>query len=359
MLARLFYLKRIDYPILFVMLLHFGLFNGIGQVSTKRPTRLPKVSFDVPLPELKQKTNIEGNNVGQYKQIIGAANTIISPGDSIIIKQFFSGYGNINLQYNKMYFLPSSDILENTSYVTSGLSIDEKKNLNWGGKIDTISYNGGIVKIIDAFLVDLSFSLDTVRLKFLKDSLNIRHFDNNEALITIDSLGIAKVSDLLLVNNFDTYTIFDDKKVNDNRGTVELAKKPSFFSNDTKISSPPLASKSIMINSEASFFIDSAPLIWKLKTKEDTKPGKYKLNFVWTYYNGNEWVVDNEEIEITVMNWYQRYDKEIQLFSYVIAAMTFLSLVKPTLNFFNPLWKILRRFLKWSRKRIKIRLKKK
>lgn len=101
----------------------FGLllgFYGLAQSSTITHAKL----------DSKQKIKFAYNN-GAYVQNFRSSQTYINSGDQITVKQFITGYGDIDYSSAKISFITSTDILESSSTVKHGLTFDNKNNLKF------------------------------------------------------------------------------------------------------------------------------------------------------------------------------------------------------------------------------------
>jgi len=57
----------------------------------------------------------------------------------------------------------------------------------------------------------------------------------------------------------------------------------------------------------------NAPMHLFLKTKKKALPGVYSLQFLYTYYNGQQWKNCSQEINFTLRNFYQRHEIKVWL----------------------------------------------
>lgn len=339
-------------PLIHYMILGFVLITGhITSAFAQFDSILQKkIMIDIPLtPEVNQKqVSPKSQSAGIYRQILNASQTTISAGDKITVKQFFTGYGYIDLELNKIFFLPSADFLKQ-SYLKSGLKKDKQNILHWGSEIDTIKYGGAFVKHLNGYNAQLNIEFDTIRLKYLRDSLNLKSSNYVKNIITLDSMGVIDINNhKTLKLTWLTNTYFDEGEK-----TIKRYPKIGELPLGINFSIERQKENTIMINSEVSLDSSnsSAPLIWELYTKESTPPGKYNLNFAFTYHNGKEWVIDEKKIEITIMNWFERNDKYLKY----LALLATLASLSPLIELYKRIRdkKFLKRFINWIRKRFK------
>ncbi len=266
---------------------------------------------------------------GVYKQVLNPSKTIISAGEEITIKQFFSGYGIIDVWENKIFFSSSAQILD-TSYLISGISKNKQGKIQWGNEKELIGNDATFVKQLNSYTSTINIDFDSIRLYSLRDSLRLDNIDYIDVAIILDSLEILDAKELIMPKVI-TESYFDPVKKNTNY-SINFKKNKAYRNIEgTNL----VDSISMVINSEKSFDNEntSAPLLWKLKTKKDTPPGNYLLNFIWTYHNGNNWVVEEKSVEIKVMNWFERNDKYIVY----LAIMASIISLSPVLKFFSSL----------------------
>nr|WP_299387886.1 hypothetical protein [Allomuricauda sp.] len=312
--------------------------NMTAQISFSESGDL-QISGDVKRNIKQQKVFKTSSSPGIYEQILNANQSIISPGEEITVKHYFSGYGFINLDFNKIVFIPSADILEE-SYLTSGITVDKDNEFIWGGTTDKIMSGVAFVKPLNFIFSQTQIKFDTLRLNHLRDSLKLNSKDYIDILRSLDSFGIVEVDSLdindkdgiLFVNEY-TNTYFNDL-LSFSQGAIGAPNLPDNAKIEFKNIRFP---RNIAINSESQLSGDqtTAPLIWHFKVREDTPPGKYNLNFLWTYHNGQEWINDKETIEITVMNWFERHNKCLRIIAIIVTIMSFISLIKPVVGFFG------------------------
>jgi hypothetical protein len=61
-------------------------------------------------------------------------------------------------------------------------------------------------------------------------------------------------------------------------------------------------------------------LLYRLQTRKDSPSGTHQLNFLLSYFNGQEWKSDSKSISLKVPNWFERN----QGLSWAIAVVTLL-----------------------------------
>ncbi len=104
---------------------------------------------------------------GSYEQGFKVSSTVLNPGDSIVIEQYFTGYGNIRRA--KTVFFPISDIFDKEkSYVLHSIKIDSSGLHTFGGSKDGIQDTG------------VSFSLQGMKNKGWEESTMFMDIDNGE-----------------------------------------------------------------------------------------------------------------------------------------------------------------------------------
>jgi hypothetical protein len=84
-----------------------------------------------------------------------------------------------------------------------------------------------------------------------------------------------------------------------------------------------------------------APLSFELRIKSNCRPGIYEISFVFTYFNGSEWMTAAQKTNFTVRNLLQRLDWRVATLALVAAAV---SLTADLANAFDNILRI----LKWS-----------
>lgn len=225
-----------------------------------------------------QKVNKSPFNAGDYRQILNANKTIINPGDSIQIRHYFTGYGLIDHKTTKLYFTPSTEIIDSTkSKLIHGFN-GKGELWEWGGH--EIFINNGVWIHLNHTTTTsygaLTYFSDMMPMRHVEDSIN--HYLNTKDLVT-------------------------DKEL---KNLVPL-KNTNF------------------IASEGSGKDGQPPLLWKLKIKDDIPPGSYKFNFYFTYFNGIKWNVDEKTIEIIVMSWFERNEKLLAILAFIVSITSVVS----------------------------------
>ncbi|NDV14761.1 hypothetical protein GO009_01885 [Muricauda sp. TY007] len=228
------------------------------------------------------------NRNGSYRQIVNANKTSLVPGDSIVISYYVSGYGYIDFTSAKTFFSSSAEILDTKK---SYLLADFKPLSN-----NRYVYGGVEVPMDNKMLTILSASM------------------------------VSAENGRLLVTYFDDF-IFEDRPYvmpnKDNRDllNVDLSQKALIHSEST-----------LGVKGEEKFL---APMTYKIKLKEDTEPGEYYFTYVMTYFNGNSWENDRVELKIKVQHWYERHNNFIQYMALIIAVLTIITLIKPSIKVIN------------------------
>lgn len=94
--------------------------------------------------------------------------------------------------------------------------------------------------------------------------------------------------------HFDLSSGFRYKKWNDSS---------MFFDNSSSEMKAPIISTEMKIR--------EAPFKYSLLTKKSIKPGKYNIQFIFSYFNGEKWYTDSQIVEFKVRNFLERYDVPI------------------------------------------------
>jgi hypothetical protein len=68
--------------------------------------------------------------------------------------------------------------------------------------------------------------------------------------------------------------------------------------------------------------LENAPFFYKLKLKDDVKPGGYTIDFYFTYYNGDKWQCSKESVDLTVRNFFEIHAKTISTLAIVAASIS-------------------------------------
>ncbi len=70
---------------------------------------------------------------------------------------------------------------------------------------------------------------------------------------------------------------------------------------------------------------DSPPILYKLKTRKNIKPGNYSLEFNFTYFNGERWDCDKKNIEFKVRNFLERRSTLIGVLALIASIAVIIS----------------------------------
>lgn len=95
--------------------------------------------------------------------------------------------------------------------------------------------------------------------------------------------------------------------------------------------------KSIFTESKVGY----APFHYKLKLKDNVKPGDYTISFYFTYYDGHQWQCSRENVDLKVRNFFERNAKVISSLAIIATGLSIIRFgVLPVLNelyllFFN------------------------
>lgn len=134
-----------------------------------------------------------------------------------------------------------------------------------------------------------------------------------------------------------------------NGGTI-IYPYSRFVQNDKIISlfSKTLETKEHSIYFEQKYWSDSESrtipaLFYHFQLRDDLPSGNYYLTYVFTYFNGIDWVNDTEVIEIEVMPWYVEHESKIQIVAIIIAFLTIATLIRPVFKEIILLLKMIRK----------------
>lgn len=130
---------------------------------------------------------------------------------------------------------------------------------------------------------------------------------NNLSIVDGESLIIAASN-----NNFDPKACSISLGLGDDHDEWELStfffdldpsNKP-FERDAASKSETPVTGKKILT---------SSPFSFSMKTKKWTRPGNYKIDVQFTYFNGQEWKSDSRIIHFKVLNFIEKYTEVIGL----------------------------------------------
>lgn len=68
--------------------------------------------------------------------------------------------------------------------------------------------------------------------------------------------------------------------------------------------------------------VKSAPFHYKLKLKNDVKPGDYTISFYFTYYDGHRWQCSKENVDLKVRNFFERNAKIISSLAIIATGLS-------------------------------------
>lgn len=80
----------------------------------------------------------------------------------------------------------------------------------------------------------------------------------------------------------------------------------------------------------------SAPMHLFLKTKKDALPGVYSLQFLYTYYDSQQWQNCLYEIQFTLRNFYQRHEIKVWLLGAFAALISTIVAIYTIVGWFLP-----------------------
>lgn len=67
--------------------------------------------------------------------------------------------------------------------------------------------------------------------------------------------------------------------------------------------------------------ISKAPFEYELVTHDDIKPGKYSLEFHFTYFNGSTWKTSSKKVDFQVQNWFERNEGTVKTVGLILAGI--------------------------------------
>lgn len=70
------------------------------------------------------------------------------------------------------------------------------------------------------------------------------------------------------------------------------------------------------------FKVKNAPFHYKLKLKNDVKPGEYTIDFYFTYYDGHRWQCNKESVDLKVRNFFERNSKIISSLAIIATGLS-------------------------------------
>ena len=68
--------------------------------------------------------------------------------------------------------------------------------------------------------------------------------------------------------------------------------------------------------------LPNAPFTYKLKTQKNAKPGLHYIAFYLTYFNGNEWVCEEDRVEFRINSTFERHNTIISLLAATALIVT-------------------------------------
>ncbi|WP_219268837.1 MULTISPECIES: hypothetical protein [Pseudomonas] len=91
--------------------------------------------------------------------------------------------------------------------------------------------------------------------------------------------------------------------------------------------------------------LSSAPFAYKLQTLRNAKAGVYYLSFYLTYFNGNEWVCEEDKVDFRINSTFERYNTTISLLAATALIVTiFHDGVGPLFEIFHEIAKFVTSF---------------
>lgn len=266
-----------------LMVLVFSIIQSNSMVFAQENTDSIKPSISLGINQKGKYHNFPG----AYSQSPSFSSTILVPGQEFEINYHITGYGQIDHASAKMFYEISSPILDKwNSNIIYDLKVNTDENgralgYSWGGRKDFVDRFGYLI---------------------LRDSLIIQF--------------IHPVTNKL---RFQTKTYFDDYI------------KPDGYP------------KEGIINSEIDIVdingFSHPPVKFKLKLKENVRPGNYHFFFTLTYFNGEGWKNDKYEQELKVLSWYEIHENKLRYLSYLIGFLA----VRPIFIWFSKtqlMWKL-------------------
>lgn len=219
--------------------------------------------------------------IGKYKMVLNTNRTVINAGDTVVVDLFVSGYGRINAA--KLFFMPTTNIFREDSFLVDGMTVKKTEK----------GYE---------YVTDTTFLKKDKRvLLFMGGMYNHEKkyyrtlFHANLPENTLEQLGSLENIEIVTESNDE----FNGKIV------------------------PPFQFHYIV--------------------KEEIPPGDYKINFVFNYFNGNQFELDVVTLDIKVMAWYERQEGMIQVLGVLLTVFTLLGTIYMGYKFFTRL-KFLKRF---------------
>ncbi|WP_152442313.1 hypothetical protein [Pseudomonas putida] len=70
---------------------------------------------------------------------------------------------------------------------------------------------------------------------------------------------------------------------------------------------------------------EKPPFHYLFKTKNTAKPGPYKISFVFTYFNGENWQSSTETVEFKIQNYFEKYNTVISILAAAALITTIFS----------------------------------
>ncbi|EMY6774319.1 hypothetical protein [Vibrio alginolyticus] len=70
----------------------------------------------------------------------------------------------------------------------------------------------------------------------------------------------------------------------------------------------------------------NAPFHYKLKLKNDVKPGDYSIDFYFTYYDGHRWQCIKDSVDFKVRNFFEKHAKIISTLAIIATILSIIRL---------------------------------
>ena len=67
---------------------------------------------------------------------------------------------------------------------------------------------------------------------------------------------------------------------------------------------------------------ENAPFHYKLKLKDNVKPGDYSIDFYFTYYDGHRWQCSKESVDLKVRNFFEKHAKVISSLAILATSLS-------------------------------------
>lgn len=85
--------------------------------------------------------------------------------------------------------------------------------------------------------------------------------------------------------------------------------------------------------------LGKAPLLIKLKLKNDVEPGEYKISFLYTYFDGQQWQGSTQTSEFKVNSFSEQYATPIAIIGVIIGLFSLFPLVESGLDYYKSRFK--------------------